>query len=201
MLGIIRDSFAWSCLQGAHSWDRRQAAWERHLSEYTQVSTKHQECKTPRSYENGTHVHSPSYCALHLISRGCRCFVQEDQRGWITCPRSNPARSDLHQRLPPRPVLWWATGNPWADTSMWLCKLVAKTPPRGVMPWCICAHLEVLVAALKLPLASLLWSITAVSSVPLIIGNAGDFALKQNLPYQHCWCVYKGVFFHWKPLS
>lgn len=143
----------------------------------------------------------PSYVCPASHKQGCRCFVQEDQRGWITCPRSNPARSDLHQRLPPRSVLWWATGNPWADTSAVTVCWWQRLHPEG---WCLDAHVRIWVsggcseAALWL---RLLWSITAVSSVPLIIGNAGDFALKQNLPYQHCWCVYKGVFFHWKPLS
>ena len=159
--------------------------------------------KTPRGYKNGTHVHSAFLrCALHLISRR---FVLEDQRGWITCPRScrpKTTRSHLNQRLPPRSVLSLVSHRKSLGRHKCRdCVLMTMTPPRGAM---LCARAHIWVsggcseAALWL---RLLWSITAISTVPLIIGNAGDFAFKQNLPYQHCWCVYKGVFLHLKPLS
>lgn len=91
-----------------------------------------------------THVHSPFLrCAPHLISRR---FVQ-DQRGWITCPRSHrpkTTRSHLNQRLPPRSVLSLVSHRKSPGRHKCPdCVLVAMTPPRGVMLWCTRAHLSV----------------------------------------------------------
>ena len=206
MLGIIRDSFTWSCLQGAYSGDRRQVHKMPTMWVWVYIKCPRSiRNKTPIGYKNGTHVHSSLLCcALPLISRDAGVLYKirevkslaqghadQKQQGriWISaCPQG------LF-------FLWWAAGNPRGDTSaVTLC-------------WWQCLHLEgwrfdarvhIWVSgscsetALRL---HLLWSITAVSTVPLTIGNAGDFAFKQNLPYQHCWCVYKGVFLHLKPLS
>lgn len=157
--------------------------------------------KTPRSYENGTHVHSPFLCcALHLISRDAGVLSKKIREV------ESPAQGQIQQgqicisACPQGLFFWWATGNPWADTSAVTVCWVAKTPPRGVMPWCICAS-ECLSGCSEAALWPASFDPSLLSAQCLRSSGMPGTLRWNKTHYQHCWCVYKGVFFHWKPLS
>ena len=198
---IIQDSFTWSCLQGAYSWDRRQVRemLPNHVGlSIHKVSTSIRN-KTPRGYKQ--HSRSFPLPTLRPASHKQAFCTRSERLNHL--PKVTQAKNNkVTFESAPAPKVCSFSGEPQeipGETQVpWLCVGGNDSTQRGDALMHACTS-ECLAAALKLLSGFASFDPSPLSAQRL--WSSGMPGTKQSLSYQHCWCVYKGVFLHLKPLS